>query len=39
MTAPAPPLPQKNNLPLILGIAAIVIVAIVIVVIFALRPK
>ncbi len=39
MTAPAPPPPQKNNLPLILGIAAIVVVAIIIVVIFAMRPK
>ena len=37
--APAPPAPRKNHLPLILGIAAIVLIAVLVVVFFAMRPK
>ena len=37
--AQAPVAPKKSNLPLILGIAGIVVVAVLIVVFFAMRPK
>jgi hypothetical protein len=38
MAAP-PPAPRKNHLPLILGIGGIVLLAVIIVVFFAMRPK
>jgi hypothetical protein len=37
--APAPPPVRKSNLPLIIGIAAIVLIAVLVVIFFAMRPK
>jgi hypothetical protein len=37
--APAPAAPRKNHLPLIIGIAGIVLLAVLIVIFFAMRPK